>query len=137
MTEVFMDEVILNKVATIEKCLKRVNEEAGKEWKSNCTYQDALILNLERVCQACIDLVAHIVSKEKLGIPKFSREVFDLLSENQIVPDVLAEKLKKMVGFGNLAVHDYGNLNLSVVESIIRNDLEVFSSFTKRVLSRK
>ena len=46
----------------------------------------ALILNLERACQAIIDLAAHVVRRDKLGIPKFSRELFDLLFQNKIIP---------------------------------------------------
>jgi len=124
-----MDDIIINKVATIEKCIKRIQEESDKEWKENFTVQDALILNIERACQPAMDLAAHVIRIEKLGIPKYSRELFDLLFQHKIIPQDLSEKLKRMVGFRNLAVHDYGNLSLEIVQSIIENDLVVFNSF--------
>jgi len=37
----------------------------------------------------------------------------------------------RMVGFRNIAVHDYKKLNLDIVKSIIRDDLDVFLNFTK------
>lgn len=124
-----MDEVISNKAASIEKCLKRIEEESVKDWKNDFTVQDSLILNLERACQASIDVASHIVRKEKLGLPKFSREVYDLLLEKGIISQQMSIKLKNMVGFRNIAVHDYSNLNLAVVEQIIEKELSVFKEF--------
>ena len=72
-----MDDVIIAKAATIERCLKRIKQEAEHNWKTDFTHQDALLLNLERACQASIDAASHIVRIRKLGIPKQSREVFD------------------------------------------------------------
>ena len=130
-----MDDVIQNKVATIEKCLRRIHEEAEKDWIHNFTYQDALILNLERACQACIDVASHIVMREKIGIPKFSREVFDLLHEKSIISTKMSEKLKKMVGFRNIAVHDYGAMSLPMVKTIVEKELDVFTEFGKVLLA--
>ncbi len=129
-----MDDVIIGKVATIERCIKRINEEAQFDWKGDYTHQDALLLNLERACQASIDLAAHIVRTRKFGIPKESREVFDQLLENEVIEQGLAEELKKMVGFRNIAVHDYASLNLEVVETIIQKKLSQFESFTQVIL---
>ena len=49
-----VDDVILNKAATIERCLQRVvNEYAGNDSNlvANQTKQDAIILNLQRACE--------------------------------------------------------------------------------------
>lgn len=136
MIHKYMDDVLLNKIATIERCLMRVNEEAEKDWRNNYTNQDALILNIERACQATIDLSMHIVRKKKLGLPKFTREVFDMLVAEEILSLDVGDKLKRMVGFRNLAVHDYSNLNLEIVDSIIKNELSVFYDFKKEIISR-
>jgi hypothetical protein len=53
------DDVVLNKAATIERCLQRVlNEYAGDKQNlvANQTKQDAIILNLQRACETAIDL---------------------------------------------------------------------------------
>ena len=111
-----MDDIILAKVATIERCLIRVREEYQKPWRSNFTVQDALLMNLERVCQATIDLASHIVRLRNLGVPKQSREVFEMLLDAEIVPQDMAASLIRMVGFRNIAVHNYTSLNLNVVD---------------------
>ena len=73
------DDIIINKVETIRRCLKRINEEYlgfEEELVSNYTKQDSIILNFERASQASIDLAVHIVRVRKLGVPKTSREIY-------------------------------------------------------------
>lgn len=131
-----MDDVLLNKIDSLERCLNRINEEFAKDWKENFTFQDALLLNMERACQLSIDMAAHLVRKEKLGLPKFSSALFDLLGENDIISLEVAESMKRMVGFRNISVHEYGKLNLAIVENIVLNELDVFKSFVKFMLNQ-
>ena len=71
-----MNDVILNKISVIERCIKRINEEYDNnpENLKNYTKQDSIILNIQRACEASIDLAMHIVSEKKLGIPQNSRD---------------------------------------------------------------
>ncbi len=65
------DNVGLNKASIIEKCIRRMHEEYNADITlSNCTHLDALILNIERACQAAIDLAMHVVATEHLGVPQ-------------------------------------------------------------------
>ncbi|WKN40633.1 type VII toxin-antitoxin system HepT family RNase toxin [Tunicatimonas pelagia] len=111
------DDVIVNKAATVERCIRHIQEDYDTEFRTNFTKQDAVILNLERACQACIDIASHVVKSRKLGVPQISRELFTLLAERQIIPVSLAENLQGMVSFRNIAVHDYAVLNLDIVIS--------------------
>jgi uncharacterized protein YutE (UPF0331/DUF86 family) len=132
-----MENALLNKVASIERCIKRIHEEyVGKEdsWKLNFTVQDSILLNLQRACELSIDLANLIVKKRKLGIPQNSRDSFDLLEQAKIIDRPLQIKMKHMVGFRNMAIHDYQTLNLDVVDSIISNNLGDFEEFTKVIL---
>ncbi|MFT6865945.1 MAG: hypothetical protein ACJA08_000771 [Cyclobacteriaceae bacterium] len=130
-----MDDVIQNKVATIEKCLKRILEESKLDWKNNFSHQDSLLLNIERACQASIDIAMHIVRRKKLGIPKLSREAFEMMEQAGIIDEMLSQHMKKMVGFRNLAVHDYASLNLKIVESILEKELVHFKTFCALVIN--
>jgi uncharacterized protein YutE (UPF0331/DUF86 family) len=124
--------VVLNKAAIIERCIARVHEEYEgheAEFLTNFTKQDAIILNIQRAIQACIDLAAHIVKEKSWGIPQQSRDVFELLVQHDFIPHQLGDQLKKIVGFRNVAVHDYQNLNLGVVVSIITQHLGELLAF--------
>ena len=131
-----MNEVILNKITTIERCLKRIQDvyEGDPQNLTNFTKQDSIILNIQRACEASIDLAMLIVSERKLGVPKASREAFKLLQESEIIDDNLAETLMNMVGFRNIAVHDYQSLDLDILQAILERHIDDFKEFTKVVL---
>ncbi|CAN5252544.1 type II toxin-antitoxin system toxin [soil metagenome] len=132
-----MDDIIINKASTIERCLKRIKEEyqgSETEFASNYTKQDAIILNLQRACEAAIDMATHIVKIRTLGVPQTSKEVFSLLEKATIIPKSISKKLQAMVGFRNVAVHDYMALNMEIVQSVIEDELGVFLQFNKYLL---
>jgi uncharacterized protein YutE (UPF0331/DUF86 family) len=119
-----MNNVILNKVTTIERCLKRIHEvyAGNPENLSDFTKKDSIILNILRACEASIDIAMHFVSEKKLGVPKASREAFKLLQEAGLIDEALAKTLMNMVGFRNIAVHDYQALELDILKAILDRD---------------
>ena len=129
-----MDDVILNKSESIKRCLKRIEEDFDEEFESNYTKQDAVILNIQRLIQQTIDLGAYVIKKYKLGIPKSSKEIFEILEKEKIIDTDLSKNLQKMVGFRNLAVHEYTKLNLEIIEYIIKNRIFDALEFQKRIL---
>lgn len=58
-------------------------------------------------------LAMHLVSERKLGVPKMSHEAFKILQDADIIEESFAEALMNMVGFHNIAVHDYQAFFLS------------------------
>ncbi len=128
-------DVILNKIATIERCLKRIHEEYDNkaDFHKNYAKQDSVILNLERASQATIDIATHLIRIKKLGLPKTSRELFDLLHDNQIISKQTCARMQSMVGFRNISVHDYQKLNMDIVVSIIEQHLTDFESFINEI----
>lgn len=131
-----MNDVILNKITTIERCVNRIHEvyEGNPENLKDFTKQDSIILNIQRACEAGIDLAMHIVSERKLGVPKASREGFKLLQEAHIIDSSLAKTLMNMVGFRNIAVHDYQALKVDILEAILDKHIDDFKQFTQVVL---
>lgn len=135
-----MDDIIINKASSIERCLKRIAEEykaSEAKFAKDYTRQDSIILNIQRACESAIDMANHVVKVRALGVPQTTRELFSLLEEAKIIPETVSEKLQAMVGFRNVAVHDYTNLDLDIVESIIDHELGVFLEFNKYLLKLK
>jgi len=131
------DDVILAKAEIIERCLKRVRAEyAGcpANLREDFTRQDSILLNLERACQAAIDLALHVVRTRRLGLPKESREAFALLEQAGLLHRELAAKLKAMVGFRNVAVHQYQNLDLDIVQSVVEREMSILEDFSRLAL---
>ncbi|WP_337906835.1 type VII toxin-antitoxin system HepT family RNase toxin [Pelovirga terrestris] len=115
------DNVSFNKAAIIERCLRRMREEyEADKTLSNQTHLDALILNIERACQAAIDLAMHTVSADHLGMPQSSAESFKLLQQAGKIDTVLASRLGGMTGFRNIAIHQYQDIDPDVIHFIMR-----------------
>ena len=134
-----MPDVVLAKMQTIERCLGRIEEEYNVDkaaFRSNFTRQDSVILNLERASQATIDIATHIVKVKRLGIPNSSRELFTLLEEADIITASVAREMQNMVGFRNIAVHDYQNLNIDIVIAIVEKHLDDFQRFKAQIVER-
>lgn len=122
-----MDDVVLNKAAIIERCVRRVREEhAGDDRHITLdqTRQDSIVLNVQRACEAAIDLAMHLVRVHRLGIPQESRDAFTLLAAAGKLPVDLADAMKRMVGFRNVAVHDYRALDLAILCAIVAHRLD-------------
>lgn len=132
------DDVVYNKCSIIERCIERIHEEYENNPKNleNYTKQDSIILNIQRGCEAAIDLAMHIVAEEKWGIPQNSREAFDFLHQHDCLEDLLAESLKSMVGFRNIAVHNYQSINLKIVSQVIEHHLGDLKEFGRIMLKR-
>lgn len=131
------DDVIVNKAASIERCLQRIQDEYAGDRQNlvaNQTKQDAIILNLQRACETAIDLAMYVVSRRKLGVPQDSREAFALLQAGSILSADLAQRMQRMVGFRNVAIHEYTRLNLEVIHSIITKQLDDFRTFSSTIV---
>jgi uncharacterized protein YutE (UPF0331/DUF86 family) len=133
------DDVLINKAATIERCVARAREEYAANpqgFFTDFTRQDAAILNIQRACEAALDMGQHLIRREKLGVPQSARDVFVLLAREGWIDAALADALKRMVGFRNIAVHQYQALQLPITVSIITSHLDEFLQFSQAVLLR-
>lgn len=129
-------DIVLNKSAIIERYIARVHEEyEGREENlKNYTKQDSIILNIQRAIEASIDLAMHIVSDNAMGIPQNTRDAFELLHKNGLIDFELKNKLKAMIGFRNIAVHEYQSLDLEIVKNIINNNLADIIEFKEKII---
>jgi uncharacterized protein YutE (UPF0331/DUF86 family) len=93
-------------------------------------------LNIQRVCEAVIDLAMHEVRLHHLGVPQESREAFSLLYQAGLTTKELGDRMMAMVGFRNIAVHDYQELNLDIVKQIVEKHLDDFLDFAKTMIKK-
>jgi len=131
-----IDDVILNKTEIVKRCIRRANEEYAHNPKNleNYTKQDSITLNIQRACEAIIDLGMHVIAERGLGIPQTSRDTFEILQNNEIISHEMSERLKAMIGFRNIAIHNYQGLNLKIIQAIIDKDLKDLLYFTDVIL---
>lgn len=131
-------DVVLAKAATIDRCLERILDVHGPRRSTLLPIdaEDIIVLNLQRAAQAAIDLAGHIVASEGYGLPSDLGNTFTLLEQHGVIDAELASRLRKMVGFRNIAVHQYEALDPKVIDAIVVRHLDDLRRFGAQVLAR-
>jgi uncharacterized protein YutE (UPF0331/DUF86 family) len=129
-------DVVLAKIAVIDRCLSRIEEVRGgrRPELRPVDADDIIAVNLMRAVQAAIDLATHVVGAEAYGTPGNSREAFALLERQGILSSELSSHLQKMVGFRNIAIHEYQKIDPEIVERIIEHHLGELRAFGAKIL---
>ena len=124
------------KIATLVRCIERARAEraeAGSSFHRDFTRQDAAILNVMRACETAVDLANMVIRKQRLGFPGEMKESFVLLERGRFISTELSERLQGMIGFRNIAVHQYKELDLDIVESVIADGLDDLLEFAESI----
>jgi uncharacterized protein YutE (UPF0331/DUF86 family) len=132
-------EVIEQKLESLRRCLQRVAEKCPPDSAAlgrDPDLQDIVTLNLTRAVQLCVDLGAHLIVDLDVLPPDTMGQTFDALAHAGVIPEPLARQLKKAVGFRNIAVHHYEEIDWTIVHSIALHHLGDFSEFAKVIASR-
>ncbi len=129
-------DVILEKVGQIQRCLKRIHEKTqdNPQTLENIDVQDIFVLNLQRAVQTTLDLAAHVIAEEGLGLPHDLKENFQILENANLIAPSLSQRLQKMVGFRNIAVHEYSTIEVPILKSVLTKDLHDIEEFNSVVL---
>ncbi|SRR5260221_13644003 len=131
-------DVVFEKVSRIQNCLQRIYKTIGGDVSRLESYdvQDIVTLNLQRAVQLAIDLAAHAVRANSFGMPQSLKDNFQLLYQNQMIDKTLKEKMERMVGFRNVAVHDYESINPDILKSIVQHHLKDIEEFYTTLLQK-
>jgi uncharacterized protein YutE (UPF0331/DUF86 family) len=132
-------DLILAKAGLAEKYINRAVQSGKVDlelFKKDLDCQDIVIFNLQKAIQSCIDMAAHIISDEDLGLPGSTNEMFYLLEENGYLDRDLTEKMVKAVGFRNLIAHEYEKLDLKQVYRVVQKDIHDLHAYIKAILKK-
>ncbi len=132
-----MDDVLLNKAAIIERCLRRIESlyrGHEDELATNFDRQDAIVLNLQRACEAAIDGALHQIRKGHLGLPQSRRDAFALLVQAGLLDPALGQVMQRMVGFRNVVVHAYQELNPAILRAVLERHLDDLRRFARLLI---
>ena len=91
---------------------------------------------LQIAIQSVLGVASHIVSDERLGEPRTSRELIDRLESAGWLEAALAATLRNMVGFRNILVHGYDDVDLGVVRDVVEHRLGDLERFVEFIRSR-
>ncbi len=83
--------------------------------------------------ETCINIGNHLISTEKLGLPKEYADTFRILAKSEIISNELVDKLILMTRFRNRIVHLYWDIDDEFIKKIIETNLEDFYLFQKAI----
>ena len=129
-------EVLHTKLEALIRCVHRIKSQKVstlEELENNLDKQEIIILNLQRAVQICVDIGNHILLDFKTPTPSTMSETFKYLAENKIISPQNAKDLSHAVGFRNIAVHQYENIDCKIVFAIVQNHLTDFQIFTEAI----
>ena len=133
-----IDDIVLGKKERIDECVQRIRtymaDSSDRDFFDDSLRLDAVEFNILRIIELCIDLANHVVKVRKLGIPKESRASFSMLAREGLIPKELSKLLEGMVGFRNVLIHEYRELDIEVMKDVIEHRLDDLVAFTVRVM---
>jgi len=133
-----MDRVLIEeKLESLRRCLRRIEEKCPDnviDLEQDADAQDIITLNLTRAVQLSVDIAAHWVAvMENIPVPSTMGGMFEALAQKKLISNILAERMKRSVGFRNIAVHNYGAIDWQIVYAICNHHLHDFTEFAKAV----
>lgn len=136
-----MDSYVLQtKIESLIRCVNRIKEQnisSVEELEKDIDKQNIVILNLQRAVQICVDIGNHILLDFNTPTPSTMAETFRQLAKNKIISDKLSTDLSHAVGFRNIAVHQYQNIDCKIICAIIKehlNDFKDYADFVMKVM---
>lgn len=130
-------EIIEQKVESLRRCVERVYQKSpatAAALASDPDAQDILTLNLTRAVQLCVDIGAHLIAVQGKPAPDTMGQTFDVLSGMGVINQELALRMKKAVGFRNIAVHNYEAIDWQIAHIIATRHMNDFAAFANAVV---
>jgi uncharacterized protein YutE (UPF0331/DUF86 family) len=125
-------DVIEQKIESLRRCVARVHQKCpatADALANDVDAQDILTLNLTRAVQLCVDIGAHIIAARDNPAPDTMGQTFDVLAALGSISPELAVRMKKAVGFRNIAVHNYEAIDWQIAHAIATRHMEDFTAF--------
>lgn len=128
--------LIEEKLESLRRCVKRIEDKrpaTAEALAGDPDLQDIVTLNLTRAFQLCVDVAAHVIAEADTPAPESMGAAFDSLAATGVLDSQLAARMKKAVGFRNIAIHRYQTMDWAIVHAICWTRLDDFRSFAAAV----
>jgi len=129
-------DLIDKKLESLQRCIIRIKQKTPNSvdiLRKDLDLQDIITLNLEKAIHNCVDISLHLLSSLEVKTPETMAESFELLNTKNIISEDLSIRMIKAVGFRNIAVHTYQDLDYDIIFSLITKNLIDFELFAKSI----
>lgn len=132
------EQILFSKLSSLKRCVDRIEIKTPStpaQLLADVDSQDIIALNLQRAVQLCVDIASHIVADLNVRPPMTMAESFDCLHQAGILSPGLLNRMKKSVGFRNIAVHDYFAIDWNIVHALCTTHLDDFRHFAQEIMA--
>jgi len=116
--------------------LKRLKESVDPKTLRNpdSFERDTVERNMQLAIQSILDLGSMIIADYSFGTPDDNEHIFAILEHNHVLPEELAERVRKMGGMRNALVHDYLYIDENRLFDAFENHLDDFDMFAEHIV---
>lgn len=99
------------------------------ELAGNTVLLDAVKYRFVTAIEGCVRVAQHLLASEGLGVPDTNADAFRQLAEHEVLDAAVAAAMARAVGFRNVLVHEYADVDDRRVVSQLGglDDLEEFA----------
>ncbi len=136
MKKVIRKDIIRTKLKEMQESIKLAEEnlpDAFEEFSKLGLIKDGIYKRVEFAIENIFDVCAIMNADLELGIPESDEGIVDNLVRENILTDVMRNKLKSMKGFRNIVVHAYGKVDDRLAFSILKKHIRDFYEFMDRI----
>jgi len=125
-----------DRLDTLLEKLREIKDVEKKKFLNDLTLQLSAQRALVVSINICIDIGAHILSLNKNGKPETYSEIFENLSNLEIIGTKRKDDIIALVKFKNLLGHLYMEINNEKIYENIQKDLDILTFFKKDIFSK-
>lgn len=134
------DEIILERLAFLRNEVAYLKRERNrvrsfKEYVDSTRLRRAVERSLQVAVEACLDVGRRLIALEGFRYPEHNRDVFQVLGEEEVVPQELLPALLDMARFRNLIVHDYARIDDAKVYAILKKRLGDLDQYARTIVA--
>lgn len=138
MTPRFDPDIVLAKASNVRRCIETIRSlaEPPQSALADWIRLDVTVLNLQRAVESLADLAHHVIAESGWELPRDARHAFRILNQHGLLTPTEQKLAESMIGFRNIAVHDYARLNPEVVQGIARDRLGELDGLVSGLLAK-
>lgn len=129
----FLKSKIEDKIDNLLKIyngLKKLQNLKLSDLKENIENVWSVAFGLVAAVEAILDISQYILAEKGIKIESYGKTPSKLL-EARVVNKEFSEKMQKMIGFRNRAIHNYPSLDEEQLYNILQKDIDDFKEFLK------
>jgi uncharacterized protein YutE (UPF0331/DUF86 family) len=106
------------------------------EYLDDDNIQTIVERKLQLAIQVCMDVANYLIGQLGIAAPEVPENVFQALGRESIIDKELAAHMAGMVRFRNILVHDYLEIDASIVYRNLSQELSDFDEFARQIAGR-